>query len=150
MACGVSAVRLPPSVHGDGDHGFVPLLIGFTREKGVSVHVGDGFNRWPAVHRLDAAHLYRLVLEKGSAGVYHGVGEEGVPFRDIAGVIGRRLNVAVVSKAPEEATNHFGWFTHFAALDSPASSAKNAGTAGMAPSQPGLIPDLDRPRYFEA
>jgi nucleoside-diphosphate-sugar epimerase len=146
----VSVVRLPPSVHGDSDHGFVPLLIGFAREKGVSVHVGDGLNRWPAVHRLDAAHLYRLVLEKGSAGVYHGVGEEGVPFRDIAGVIGRRLNVPVVSKAIEEATNHFGWFTHFAALDSPASSAKTQARLGWHPSQPGLIPDLDRPRYFEA
>lgn len=146
----VSVVRLPPSVHGDGDHGFVPMLIGFAREKGVSAYIGDGRNLWPAVHRLDAAHLYRLVLEKGSAARYHGVAEEGVPFRDIAGVIGRRLNVPVVAKAPEEAANHFGWFAHFAALDCPSSSQQTRELLGWQPKQPSLIPDLDRPRYFES
>lgn len=146
----VSVVRLPPSVHGEGDHGFVPLLIGIAREKGVSAYIGDGLNRWPAVHRLDAAHLYRLVLENGSeGGTFHGVAEEGVPFRQIAEVIGRRLNIPVVSKSPEEAANHFGWFAHFAALNSPASSARTQQQLGWRPTQSGLMADLDHERYFK-
>src|SRR6202008_3145528 len=141
--------------HGDGDHGgsplagFVSLLIGLAREKGASAYVGDGLNRWPAVHRLDAAVLYRLALEKGSAGTYHGVADEGVPFRDIAGVIGRRLNVPIVAKSPEEAADPFGWFANFAAIDNRASSQQTKARLGWQPKQPGLIPDLDRPNYFE-
>lgn len=142
-------LRLPPSVHGDGDHGFVPTLIKIAREKGVSAYVGDGLNRWPAVHRLDAARLYILALEKGSAGAsYHAVADQGVAFREIAEVIGRRLNVPVAGKSPEEAASHFGWIGHFVAIDGPASSAQTQEQLGWHPAQPGLIADLDDPRYF--
>jgi nucleoside-diphosphate-sugar epimerase len=146
----VSVVRLPPSVHGDGDRGFVPILINIAREKNVSAYIGGGLNRWPAVHRLDAARLFRLALEKCAARAnYHGVAEEGVPLREIAEVIGRRLNVPIVSKSSEEANKHFDWFAHFAALDNPTSSERTRQVLGWHPKQPGLISDIDRPGYFE-
>lgn len=145
----ISVIRLAPSVHGNGDHAFVPRLIDIAREKGISAFISDGSNRWPAVHRLDAAHLFRLVLEKGIAGArYHSVAEEGVPFREIADVIGRRLNVPVVSKDSAEAAEHFGWFTPFAAMDIPASSQQTQEQLGWYPTHPKLIDDIDQPHYF--
>jgi nucleoside-diphosphate-sugar epimerase len=146
----VSVVRLAPSVHGDGDHGFVPILINMARERGASAYLGEGLNLWPAVHRLDAAQLFTLALEKGAArAYYHGVAEEGVPFREIAEVIGHRLKVPVVSIGPQEAANHFAWFAHFAAMDVQASSQKTQEFLGWKPKQPGLIADLDREQYFK-
>jgi len=145
----VSVMRLPPSVHGDGDHGFVPLLIGMAREKGVSAMIGEGNNVWAAVHRLDAAKLYRLALEKGKGPTrYHATAEEGVQFKEIATVIGRRLGVPVVANSPEEAAQHFTWFAHFAAMDALASSAKTRASTGWNPTGPGLIADIDRDAYF--
>jgi len=145
-----SVLRLPPSVHGSGDHGFVPRLISIAHEKGVSAFIGDGLNRWPAVHRIDSAHLYRLVLEKGTAGAsYHGVADEGIPTREIAEVIGRHLNVRVVSKSREEAADHFGWIALFFGIDAPASSSQTQEWLGWRPVQPGLIDDLNAVHYFE-
>jgi len=145
----VAIVRLPPSVHGEGDHAFVPLLIQRARESGVSAYVGDGANRWPAVHRLDAAHLYRLAFEKGTGGVrYHAVAEEGIPFRSIAKGIARGVDVPAVSKSPEEAAEHFGWFAHFAAIDVPARSEQTRAALGWTPSQSTLLDDFDRGGYF--
>ena len=147
----VAIVRLAPSVHGRGDHGFVPMLIAIARQKSSAGMIGEGGNRWPAVHRLDAAQLFRLVLEKGKPGaLYNSVAEQGVAFRDIAGVIARRLNVPVVSKEPSEAADHFGWFAHFAGLDIPTSSVLTQQTLGWSPRHPGLIADIDQEYYFEA
>jgi nucleoside-diphosphate-sugar epimerase len=147
----VSAVRLPPSVHSAADkHGFVPRLINITREKGVSAYVGDGANRWPAVHQLDAAHLFRLALEEAPAGTpLHAVGDEGVPIRDIAEVIGRHLNLPVVSISREEADGHFGFLGALYSLDIPASSTLTQKLLDWHPMQPGLIADLDEGHYFK-
>ena len=145
-----SVVRLSPTVHGDGDHAFIPHLIVLAREKGVSAYIGDGLNRWPAIHRLDAARIYRLAIEQGVVnGPYHGVAEEGISFKEIAEVIGRRLNVPVVSLTPDEAAKHFGGFAFFAAIDMASSSERTRKVLGWRPQQPGLIVDLDRPSYFE-
>jgi nucleoside-diphosphate-sugar epimerase len=146
----VAIVRPAPSVHGDGDHGFVPILIEIARAKGISAYVGDGSNRWPAVHRLDAARLYRLALEQGEPGsVFHAIGEEGVPTREIAEVIGRHLNLPAVSIAPEDAAGHFGWMGAFFALDAPASSALTREQLRWQPTHCGLIEDLEQGHYFE-
>lgn len=146
----VSVMRLSPSVHGDGDHGFIPMLINLARQSGVSAYVGDGRNRWTAVHRLDTARLYRLALEKGSAGArYHGA-DEVVAFRDIAEVIGKRLNLPVVSKSSEDAAKHFGGLSHFVQIDGPASSALTRERLGWRPTHPGLIADLEHSTTYFA
>jgi len=146
----VSVVRLPPSVHGEGDHAFVPALIGIARAKGRSAYASDGSNRWAAVHRLDAAHLFRLALEAAPAGTrLHGVGDEGVPFCDIAEVIGRHLNLPVTSLPPAEAQGHFGLFALFASMDVPASSELTRKELGWEPTHAALIPDLDEGHYFK-
>jgi nucleoside-diphosphate-sugar epimerase len=144
-----SVMRLPPTNHGDGDHGFVATLVAIARDKGVSGYIGDGSNRWPAVHRLDSARLFRLALEEAPAGsTLHAVADQGVPIRDIADVIGRNLNLPVVSITPEDARQHFAWLAPFLAADSPASSALTQKLLGWQPVQPGLIDDLAEGHYF--
>jgi nucleoside-diphosphate-sugar epimerase len=145
----VSVIRLAPSVHGKGDHGFVPIVIGMAREHGVSAYAGEGNNRWPGVHRRDAARLYRLALERGAEhAVYHAVADEGFPFREIATIIGRQLNVPVVSLSGDEIGAHFGWFAHFAQIDAPSSSAKTRQSLAWQPTEPTLLADLDSAAYF--
>jgi nucleoside-diphosphate-sugar epimerase len=144
-----SVMRLPPTNHGDGDHGFMATIVGIARDKGVSGYIGDGSNRWPAVHRLDSARLFRLALEKAPAGsTLHAVADEGVPIRDIADVIGRHLDVPVVSISSEDAAGHFTWLAGFLGLDSPASSSLTRELMGWQPTHPGLIDDLDEGHYF--
>jgi nucleoside-diphosphate-sugar epimerase len=144
-----SVLRLPPTTHGDGDNGFMAATVGIAREKGVSGYVGDGSNRWPAAHRSDAARLFRLALENApAASVLHAVADEGVPIRDVAHVIGRHLDIPVVSIEPDEAGEHFGWLSGFLALDMPASSDITQELLGWHPTGPGLIEDLDKGHYF--
>jgi nucleoside-diphosphate-sugar epimerase len=145
-----SVVRLPPLVHSTLDHhGFAPILIGIARAKGVSGYVGDGSNRWPAVHTLDAARLYRLALESAPAGSrLHAVADEGVPFRDIAEAIGRHLNVPVKSVAAEDASEHFGFLGAFVSRDNSTSSVLTRTLLRWQPTGPGLIDDLDEGHYF--
>lgn len=147
-----SIVRLPPIVHGAGDHGFAPRLIGIARKKKSSAYVGDGANRWPSVHRYDAARLFRLALERGAASgpcqTYHCVAEEGVPFREIAGLIGRRLNVPVVSRSTAEAAKQFGFMSLFVGIDNPTSSRSTQERLGWRPLERGLLADLDEAGYF--
>ncbi|HEY4895248.1 MAG TPA: SDR family oxidoreductase [Solirubrobacteraceae bacterium] len=145
-----SVVRLAPLVHSTLDHtGFGPTLIGIARDKGVSGYVGDGSNRWPAVHTLDAARLYRLALEAAAAGSrLHGIADEGVPFRDIAEVIGRKLGVPVESIAAENAAEHFSFLGAFVSLDNPTSSALTRQWLGWEPTHPGLVEDLEEGHYF--
>jgi nucleoside-diphosphate-sugar epimerase len=141
----VTTIRLAPSVHGRGEtHGFIPSLMRIAREQGVSAYIGDGSNRWPAVHRLDCGRLYRLVLERGAmASVYHAVAEEGIAFREIATVIGRRLGLPVEPREPE----HFGPLASFAGADIPASSMRTRQGVSWHPVHPGLLADIDQPDY---
>jgi nucleoside-diphosphate-sugar epimerase len=145
-----SIVRLAPTNHGDGDNGFLATIVGIAREQGVSGYIGDGANRWPAAHRLDSAHLFRLALEHAPAGsTLHAVADEGVPIRDVAEVIGRHLDVPVVSIAPGDAAEHFTWLARFLAIDGPASSALTRELLGWQPTHAALIADLDQGHYFQ-
>lgn len=140
-----SVVRLAPTTHGAGDHGFVPMLIALAREKGVAAYIGEGNNRWSAVHRSDAARLYRLAIERGAGGErYHAVAEEGVLFKDIAAAIGKGLSLPVESRPSE----HFGWFAMFAGMDAATSAAWTRETLGWTPIGPSLAEDLENAGYF--
>jgi nucleoside-diphosphate-sugar epimerase len=144
-----SIVRLAPTVHGDGDHGFVATLVDIAREKGAAGYIGDGANRWPAVHRSDAARLFHLALEQAPPGsTLHGIAEEGVPIRAIAEVIGKHLDIPVVSIAAEDAA-HFSWLAGFIGTDSPASNTLTRELLGWQPTGPGLIDDLEQGHYFD-
>jgi nucleoside-diphosphate-sugar epimerase len=145
-----SIIRLPPTVHGAGDHGFIPQIIESARKKGVSPYIGDGANRWPAVHRLDAAKLFRLALEKGEAGAkYHGVDETGIPFRDVAAWIAARLRIPAISIPTAKSAKHFGMLANFVGQDNPSSSEWTRQTLGWVPEQTGLLADMDA-HYFRA
>ena len=144
-----SVLRYPPTVHGEGDHGFIATFVGIARQRGVSGYVGDGSNRWPAVHRSDAARLTRLAVESAPAGsVLHAVGDEGVPFRDIAGAIGRHLDLPTASVTPAGAVEHFAHLGHFAGVDTPASAAITRELLAWEPTGPSLLEDLEQDHYY--
>jgi nucleoside-diphosphate-sugar epimerase len=144
-----SIVRLPPATHGNGDNGFIPTAIGFAREKGAAAYVGDGTNRWPAVHRDDAARLFRLALESAPAGsVLHAVGDEGVPIREVAEVFAAHLHVPAVSVTPEGVGEYVGWLGGFWGFDGPATAQVTRDLLGWEPTHPGLIADLEEGHYF--
>ena len=146
-----SVLRLPPTVHGDGDHGFMTALVGLARQHGNAAYVGDGANRWPAVHRLDAARLFRLATENAPAGsVLHAVGDEGVPIRAIAEVFGQQLDLPVVSVRPEDAAERFSFLGGFIGLDSPASATITRELLDWQPTHQGLIEDLKQGHYFRS
>jgi nucleoside-diphosphate-sugar epimerase len=148
----VSVIRLPPSTHGAGEHhGFIPMVIGRAREHGVSAYIGDGANYWSAVHRRDAARLYVLALERAAEhAVYHAVGDEGIPFREIATIIGNRLHLPVESISGDAVEAHFGWFSRFAQIDALATSVKTQQSLGWHPTEPSLLADLNGEAYFPA
>jgi len=144
-----SVLRLPPTVHGDGDNGFMATLVGIARARGVAGYVGDGSNRWPAVHRSDAASLFRLAVEAAPAGsVLHAAADEGVAFRDIADAMGRHLGVPAASVAPADAAEHFAHLGHFVGLDSPASAAVTRELLAWEPTGPSLLEDLEQDHYY--
>jgi nucleoside-diphosphate-sugar epimerase len=146
----VSFVRLSPTVHGKGDHGFVKRLVEIAREKGVSGYIGDGASRWNAVHRLDAARLFVLALDKAPTGaLLHAVADEGIASRTIAEIIGRKLGLRAASIPGDAASAHFGWLARFFAIDQPASSVITRKTMGWNPTHPGLIEDLEEGHYFD-
>ncbi len=144
-----SVLRFPPTVHGDGDHGFMATFVAIARQRGVSAYVGDGMNRWPAVHRSDAARLTRLAVEAAPAGsVLHAVGDEGIPICEIAEVIGRHLEVPTTSLAPADAASHFAHLGHFVALDNPATAAITRELLAWEPTGPSLLEDLEQGHYY--
>ena len=146
----MSAVRLPPTVHGPGDRAFIPGLIRTARAKATSAYIGNGANRWPAVHRLEAARLFRLALNAPAGSLLHGVADTGIPTHEIAAVLARQLNLPLTTIPRPAAPAHFGWLAHFIGLDCPATSTRTQSLMNWQPTNPGLLDDLAQPHYFAA
>jgi nucleoside-diphosphate-sugar epimerase len=148
----VSVIRLSPSVHGDSDKGFVPMLIDLAKQKGTAGYIGGGLNRWTGVHKIDAARMFRLAMEKNTvAGQrFHAAESEGIYFKSIAESIGKHLNLPVVAVTSEKAAEHFGWFSHFAGLDAPVSTQITRDLLGWVPMQIGLLEDMEQGTYFKS